>query len=162
MLLLSIPAMAQTKTYDVVKDPKEGGWIFDGLLTFADLNGEPTFGWMKTGSDAYAPEEKYIAALRKSLKEYTIIAFLGTWCDDSHNLIPKLEKVLSASGFPPNQLTMYGIDREKKSKTGEEKKYDIKFAPTILLLKNGKEAGRITETVQKSVEADMAAIVEGK
>ncbi len=161
MLLLSISTMAQTKAYDVIKDPKEGGWIFDGLISFADLNTEPTFNWMKSGSDAYMPEEKYVATLRKSLKDYTIVAFLGTWCDDSHNLIPKLEKVLTTSGFPPNQLTMYGIDRDKKSKTGEERKYEIKFAPTIILLKNGKEAGRITETVLKSVEADMAAIVEG-
>ena len=161
LLLLSVTTMAQTKAYDVIKDPKEGGWIFDGLITLADLNAEPTFGWMKSGSDSYTPEEKYVATLRKNLKEYSIIAFLGTWCEDSHNLIPKLEKVLITCGFPPNQLTMYGIDRDKKSKTGEEKKYDIKFAPTIILLKNGKEAGRITETVQKSVEADLAAIVEG-
>ena len=161
LLLLSVTTMAQTKAYDVIKDPKEGGWIFDGLITLADLNAEPTFGWMKSGSDSYTPEEKYVATLRKNLKEFTIITFLGTWCEDSHNLIPKLEKVLITCGFPPNQLTMYGIDRDKKSKTGEEKKYDIKFAPTIILLKNGKEAGRITETVQKSVEADLAAIVEG-
>jgi hypothetical protein len=56
---------------------------------------------------------------------------------------------------------MYGVDRAKTAKNGEEKMYAIKFVPTIILMKDNKEAGRIVESVQTSMEADMVDIIKG-
>ena len=54
---------------------------------------------------------------------------------------------------------MYGVDRAKTTRNGDEKKYGITLVPTIILFKDGKEVGRITETVKKSIEEDLATII---
>ncbi len=106
-----------------------------------------------------SPKKNQPNYLRDHLKDYTIVIFMGTWCDDSHNIIPKLEKTLKEIDYPLSGVTMYGVDRAKTTKNGENKTYNISRVPTIILFKGGKEAGRITETVLKSVEADLAAIL---
>jgi len=159
LMIISMTAMAQKK-YDVSKDEKEGGQVFNGPITFTDLDNETSFTWLKTGAEEYNPDEKTLAYLRSTLKNYNMVVFLGTWCDDSHYLVPKLEKLLGMTDYPEAQLTMYGVNRAKTTKGGEEKKYDITFVPTIILLKGGKEVGRIKETVEKSIEWDLVAIIE--
>lgn len=161
--MLSMNAMGQNTAYTISKDEKNGEQVFNGALTFKDLDSEPSFTWMKSGREAYKPDEKEIGVLDSKLNapgnSYTMIIFLGTWCDDSHDLVPKLEKVLQTLKFPVDKITMYGTDRNKATKNGENKLYDITNVPTIILLNKGKETGRITESVKKSIEADLAALL---
>ena len=161
ILFTGMNTFAQNKAaYDVSKDAKNGEQVFNGPLTFEDLGKEKSFTWLNKGRNEYNPDPKTMMTLRTSLKDYSMVVFLGTWCDDSHDLIPKLQKVMELAGYPVRQLTMYGADREKKTKNGEHKKYNITLVPTIILYKDDKEAGRITESVQKSVEADLLAIID--
>ena len=88
-----------------------------------------------------------------------MVVFMGTWCDDSHELIPKLEQLLQMTGFPAASVTMYATDHAKKTKGGEDKQYNITLVPTVIIIANGKEVGRITESVEKSIDADLAAII---
>jgi len=159
MLMMSMNAMAQ-KTYKVSKDSTDGGLIFNGTITFNDLENEPSFIWLKNGKMEYRPDEKNLKLLQFYLPQYTMVVFLGTWCDDSHNLIPKLEKVLEYCRYPKTKLTMYGVDRDKTNIGGEYKKYGITNVPTIILFKDNTEVGRITETVKTSIEADLSAIIQ--
>ena len=76
-----------------------------------------------------------------------------------HYLVPKLEKVLEKANYPMSMLTMYGVDREKTTRKGDQAKYNITLVPTIMLFKDGKEIGRITESAAKSVEEDLAAMI---
>lgn len=159
--MMSIPAIAQNTNYDISKDPKNGELTFRGPITFDDLFKEPSFGWLKSGVEEYKPEEHALSILREELGKYSIVVFLGTWCDDSHYLIPRLQKVFQLTGYPPGMLAVYGVDREKTTKGGEEKKYGVTLVPTIILFNSeGKEAGRITESAQKSIEADLVGIVK--
>ena len=160
LLMMNLCVTAQTTAYDISKDVKNDEVVFNGPVTFEDLNKEPTFTWLKSGADEYKPDEQTVRYLRDRLKDYSIVVFLGTWCDDSHYLIPKFVKVLQLAGYPLSTITMYGVDREKTTKGGENKKYSITLVPTIILFKDGKEAGRITESAQKSIEGDLAAIVK--
>lgn len=159
-LMMNINAVAQNKAYTITKDEKHGELVFNGKVTFDDLNKEPSFSWLRSGEEEYSPDPEKIEILKDRLPGYYMVVFLGTWCDDSHNLIPKLEKVLAASRFPNSQLLMYGVDREKTTTNGEERRYKITNVPTIILIKDGQEAGRITESVQKSIEADLAALLQ--
>jgi thiol-disulfide isomerase/thioredoxin len=161
LLMISMNGTAQDKTYSVSKDPKGEGLVYNGLITFDDLNKEATFTWLKSGSDEYKPDQRKVEFLKNHFvhdDEYSLVVFLGTWCDDSHELIPKLEKVLQLADVPKSKITMYGVDREKTTQNHEENKYKIKFVPTIIVYHGDKEAGRITESVQKSIEADLAAM----
>ena len=62
---------------------------------------------------------------------------------------------------------MAGLDRDKTTLTKEGKKavrkYKIKLLPTFVILDgNGHEVGRIEESVNKSVEEDLAEIIGKK
>ncbi len=159
MSVISLAASAQ-KAYSISKDEQDGGLIFKGPITMADLNGEPSFRWMKSGMDAYKPEANAIAYLSKALQPYTIVAVMGTWCDDSHDLIPKLAKVLQATKFPMSQFAMWGVDRAKETGGIESRLYDVKRVPTIIVYKGNQEAGRIVESVSRSIEVDIAQILQ--
>lgn len=152
--------MAQNVAYDVSKDEKNGELVYNGPITFKDLDYELAFTWLKSGNSGYKPEEKTVKYLQDHLKDYTMVVFLGTWCEDSQYLIPKLEKILQIIDYPQSRLSIYGVDRAKTSKNGEHITYNITLVPTIILFKGGKEAGRITETTQISIEADLAAIIK--
>jgi len=161
IMMMSMQAMGQKK-YEVYTDTTDAahGLIYNGQITFTNLDNDTSFTWLRSGEDAYTPDPQLIDYLDKNLKAYNIVIFMGTWCSDSHDLIPKVKRVLGSADFPDAQITMYGVDHEKKTKSGDEKKYGITYVPTIILFQNGREAGRITESVDKSIEADLAAIVK--
>ena len=162
MLTSSITAMGQAKTYSVSKDSANGSQVFNGVLTLGDLNGELTFDWMKKGFSEYKPNDKITPLLKDNLSKYNLIVFLGTWCDDSHYWVPKLAKLLAEINYPENQLSMYGVDRAKTTKGHENVQYGITFVPTIIVLKDGIEAGRITESPHNGLEADLLEIISSK
>ncbi len=158
-MIMSMTAMGQ-KLYRETRDTVDGGLIFNGIVSLDNLSREPSFTWYKKGVEEYIPEEKAMNLLNFYLRQYRMIVFLGTWCDDSHNLIPKLAKVLKTSHFPDALLTMYGVDRNKATTGYEHRRYEITNVPTIILYKGDLEAGRITESVKTTVEGELAAIIE--
>ena len=110
-------------------------------------------------SENYKPDESKIESLSEELNKYQLIVFLGTWCEDSHRLIPQLYRVLTDTGYPLEQMEIFALDRDKKGKNGVEKQYNITNVPTIILLQDGREKGRITETVKQNVESDLWEII---
>ena len=156
--IMSFSANAQ-KAYTTSKDEETGAVVFKGPITLADLAGEPTFTWLKKGEASYMPDSVAIKYLRKELPAYTIVTIMGTWCDDSQNLVPKLAKTLEAARFPMKQFVMYGVDRAKQTGGIESKLYDVKRVPTIIVYKGNVEAGRIVESVKRNVETDLAQII---
>ncbi|MCD6012101.1 MAG: thioredoxin family protein [Flavipsychrobacter sp.] len=159
LLLFGATTFAQTKP-EVLKDPKNGRVVFKGPVTFDDLQKEPSFDWLKSGADKYHPRHRKVNALKEHLAEYSIIIFMGTWCSDTHDMLPKFFKVLQETGYPMAQVTMYGVERNKETRSADVKQYNVTSIPTIVVLnKGGKEVGRITERVDRSVEGDLVRII---
>lgn len=98
--------------------------------------------------------------LKKHLSEYDIVVLMGTWCEDSHNLVPKLFKTLKAADYPDTRVVMYGLDRNKEGKYIEHKAYKVERVPTIILIKNNGEVGRIVESVKKNIETDIVQLIK--
>lgn len=155
-IMMSLDTFAQS--YEVSKDTENGSVVFKGEITIADLQNEPSFEWLKTNG-AYNPEPVTTDYLKEELKNYSIVVVMGTWCEDSQNLVPKLYTTLVQAFFPMSQLTVYGVDRTKDALHGEKAKFGIERVPTIIVYKDGKEKGRIIEVVAKSIEEDLAAII---
>lgn len=158
ILLMSFTGNAQKTTPDIGKNDR-GEIVYNGFTTFDDLEQEASFTWLGEGAKAYQPDGAKVLYLSEKLPLYDMVVVMGTWCEDSHNMIPKLYKVLSEAEYPMERLKMYGVDRDKHCKTGEHETYKVTNVPVIILLKDGKEAGRITEVVNKSVEADLVHII---
>lgn len=159
IILSGFSASAQ-QTYTVSKDPENGAKVFKGPITLADLAGEPAFDWYGKGESAYKPDSVSISYLREKLPQYSIITLMGTWCEDSQNLIPKLARTLKEAKFPMKQFTLYGVDRSKQTNGMEAKIYKVQLVPTIIVFKGNEEIGRITETVTRNIETDLAQIVQ--
>ena len=162
MMLMSLGAAAQTQQsdYDVSKDKENGAVVFKGQCSFEDLSAEPTFGWLKRGSDAYKPDTTAIKFLKEHLPKYRMVVLIGTWCDDSQLYLPRLHKILQLTNYPMSRYTMYGLDRSKQAKHIEHRLYKADKVPTIIVYKDHTEIGRIVETVNKSVEADLMKIIQ--
>lgn len=157
-VLMSLTASAQSD-FDESKDPKTGQRVYNGQFTFENLLEEKSFTWMKKGFSSYKPDTNAIKYLKAHLKDYRMIIMIGTWCDDSHDMIPKLYKVLTLTGYPMDNYSMYGTDRDKQERSLQNRFYNIKDVPTIILYRGNYEKGRIIETVKTSIEGDLMKII---
>lgn len=142
------------------KDRKTGKVLLHGLITLADLEDEATFSWLGKGMQQYQPKKDVIEGLRKCNSPYKFVVFLGTWCEDSRILIPQLFKVFQLAGIDLNAVEMYGVNRNKEALNIEHKLYNITRVPTIIVMHQFREVGRITEVVNQSIEEDLLAIME--
>lgn len=147
--------------FDIIASEDKNEIIYKGQCTFEDIEKVPAF-QLSQKAAAYQPDNTVLKVLQTDLRNYQLIIFLGTWCEDSHYLVPQLYKVLQASGYPSDMLTLYAADRSKKTKNHEEATFAITNVPTIILMQNGQERGRITETVKKSIEQDLLDIIRKK
>ena len=55
---------------------------------------------------------------------------------------------------------MYGVNRAKQTLQNENKFYNIERVPTIIIMHQKREVGRIVETVSSTIEEEMAIIIE--
>ncbi|RYF89601.1 MAG: thioredoxin, partial [Chitinophagaceae bacterium] len=93
----------------------------------------------------YTPTPALVQALQKATGNTQLVVFGGTWCEDSHFILPKLFKAQSQAGFPDNAVTFFGVDRNKKTIGGITNALKITNVPTIIVMKDGKEVGRVVE-----------------
>jgi len=136
-----------------------------GKFTVDKLQSEPYANWYEKNHGEYIPDQNFIDSLNRSLSKYTLKVFMGTWCGDSKREVPRLYKVLEESNFPLNRLTAVALELRqpyyKRSPSGEEEGYSIHRVPTIIVLEEGKEVGRIVERPKESIEADLWHIIQG-
>ncbi|MFA6150583.1 MAG: thioredoxin family protein [Chitinophagaceae bacterium] len=160
-LLLSSFASNAQYGFDISKDDQTGRTMFVGRCTFDDLNDEASFDWIAMGSGAYNPDPAVTEELKKALPACQLVIFMGTWCEDTQNLLPKLYKTMMLSRSYTN-YKMYALDRSKKSKDNEQDPFKVTLVPTIIIMKDGVELGRIVEAPKQSIETDLLAIVSPK
>jgi thiol-disulfide isomerase/thioredoxin len=139
---------------------EDGKLVFKGECKFEDLLKEPTFDWMQKGVKDYQPDSAALLFLQKNLAQYDIIVMMGTWCGDTKDLLPKFYKTLQMANYPMLQLTMYGLNRKKEALNHEEQLYKVTNIPVFILFKNHREIGRITESVQTSIEKELVKLMK--
>ena len=70
---------------------------------------------------------------------------MGTWCEDSHVIIPKLFSLFDAANFSKDRVSILGTDRSKKTLGYLSESMNVHSVPTLIVMKNGKEVGRVVE-----------------
>ena len=146
---------AQAENYDQQK-------VLTGRIDKNDLLAPPYDSWFNESYDSYDPAEEQLSTIENNIEDYTIEVFMGTWCPDSRREVPKLFKVLDATGYDYNNMTMVAVDRNKTAMEDLEVSSDFEMVPTIVFYKNGKEVNRFVEFPQESFEEDIAKIVSGQ
>ncbi|TWI83524.1 thioredoxin [Lacibacter cauensis] len=144
LLTTSLQLSAQVQ-YETSKDPENGLKTLKGILSPEILQNDEAFTWMKNDISWYKPNADCVANLTAVKDTVQFIVFIGTWCEDSHNVYPQFLKLLNQVGFDKKRLTIVGVDRNKTTLGSLCQALNVTKAPTILVLKAGKEIGRVEE-----------------
>ncbi len=143
LITVNTATMAQKTYTENIED--NGTKIMKGMLSKEVLQYEPKFTWFTNNATGYIPNVAAVAALKTNGSKIQIVAFGGTWCEDTQNIIPKFYALLTAAGFNQAQLTLWGTDRAKKTYGNLAEALGITNVPTFIIMQNGKELGRVIE-----------------
>lgn len=142
-LFFSHTVLAQNQ-FEVLSE-RPGEKTLKGIISREVLLADTSFKWYAENLKAYTPNAKALEGLKKNADSIQLLAFMGTWCEDSHFIIPKFYSLLETAGFSKDRVTLIGVDRNKKTLSHLAEALDVKNVPTIIVLKNGKEQGRVVE-----------------
>ena len=131
--------------------------VLKGKLDLKALTSDSAYAWFYTGVNKYQPNDNMVNYIKSNRDKFNVVALIGTWDEQSRILFPQLYKVMVLAGSPETQMLIFGAD--EKLDTGAPTEYKLKKVPTFIVLKEGKELGRITGSVDESIEADIAKIL---
>lgn len=142
-LLLATQLTAQSQYEVLIEQPNEK--TLKGIISREVLLADTSFHWYAENQKGYKPNEAALTGLQKQKDSIQLLVFMGTWCEDSHFVIPKFFALTDAAGFPQNRITLIGVDRNKKTLSHLSEALNVDKVPTIIVMKHGKEMGRVVE-----------------
>ncbi len=131
--------------YEVSKDPQNGQRTLKGILSRELLAADTAFKWMHHDISWYKPNAECVTHLTAVKDTVQLLVFIGTWCEDSQIVLPQLLKMLDQVKYDGRRLTIIGVDRKKTTLGSLSAALGITKVPTIIVLKGGKEIGRVEE-----------------
>ena len=88
---------------------------------------------------------------------------LGTWCSDSRREVTRLWRALDlAGGAVPFDVRWIGVDRAKRAPDGLIDGWDVRFVPTFVVRRDGREVGRIVESAPRGIERELLSLLRGE
>jgi hypothetical protein len=109
------------------------------------------------------PADEVARSLQSVPPGAEVDVFLGTWCGDSRREVSRLFVALAlaeAEGPLPFALRFVGVDRAKQA-PGLTEGVDLRYVPTVVVRREGREVGRIVETATRGVEQDLLDLLTG-
>jgi thiol-disulfide isomerase/thioredoxin len=119
--------------------------ILNGIITKYILQNDPSFTWYAPSQAGYTPDAGAIKAMEAAKNNVQYILFGGTWCSDTQFILPKFFKLQELSGTPDRNISFFAMNREKKTLGNVGDAFKITNVPTIIVMRNGKEIGRVVE-----------------
>ena len=113
------------------------------------LSAYPSF---RGGYEAFAVESLYLPG------DVSVLMFFGTWCHDSEREVPRLLKLLETAGLSENNLSLIALDYRKREPKGRAAKFNVRYTPTAVFMREGVEVGRIIERPNISLHEDIKAM----
>lgn len=111
--------------------------------------------------DQYEIDEAVIKEIKSALGEdLKIDVYLGLWCKDSLNNVPKFLKIIDAIGAENLSVNYFTVERSDKQGTPYfVPELKIERVPTFIFYRHGEEIGRIIENPEKSMIEDFRDIL---
>ncbi len=104
------------------------------------------------------PNPERVSAVQRAPEDIELIIFFGTWCSDSLREVPLAWKALRHAPFTVKNVR---VDRSKRG-PDVDAAVDLRYVPTFIVRRGGKELGRIVESPQGDLLGDLLAIIEGE
>lgn len=152
---------AQMPAAEISRD-SHGAKVVKGFLSKQELLTDTAFAWFPAGQKVFTPDAATVKQFASGKDAVNLIVFGGTWCEDTHMALPKFLATTDAAGFTPNHVTLIGVDRSKKTLYNLSEAFGITNVPTFIVMKDGKEIGRVVEFGKSGYpEKEVAEIVAG-
>lgn len=162
VLIVLLAGCTSSDHYQITVE-ESGSKIVTGPFERTLLEQDPDFKlWFEFRYNEYEVDSALLLAISARAKEMQYVVVAGTWCGDSKREIPHFLKILDKVHASPDDVQFYGVDRSKKSEDGITDQFHIDRVPTIIVLKNGKEIGRIVEHPEETLEKDLEKILSSK
>jgi len=118
-------------------------------------------GWASYSADSFQPSAAKVEDISRLIKKRTATFVIvgGSWCSDTRIHLPRIMKILRLASVPPGDIHLYGVDRHKREPSGATKRWHIRRIPTVIILSEGREIGRIVENPKVSWEEDILHIL---
>jgi thiol-disulfide isomerase/thioredoxin len=144
-LLIAQMAQAQAQ-YEISTAEKHSNQkVLRGIINKYLLMNDPAFTWYKPNQTSYTPDTATLSAMEAAKGKVQFIVFGGTWCEDTQFILPKFFKLQEMSGLSDEQITLFGVNEAKKSLGHIAEAFGITNVPTIIVMKDKKEVGRVVE-----------------
>jgi thiol-disulfide isomerase/thioredoxin len=147
VLLLAICGLAVGQSpYISTPDPQHPDQhILNGIITKYALENDATYGWYNSSGQNYKPSDAVLNTMKEAAGKVKFVVFGGTWCEDTQFVLPKFFKLQELSGYPDAGISFFATDRNKKTVGGIADAFKIINVPTIIVMKDGIEVGRVVE-----------------
>lgn len=133
--------------YEITKDEKHPEQhYFRGIVNKYVVQNDTAFAkWYNSSQSYYSPDTATLNAFERSKGKLQFVVFGGTWCEDTQFILPKFFKIQEKSGVPDEAVTFFAVNRDKKTLGNISAAFQVNLVPTIIVMKNGKEIGRVVE-----------------
>ena len=143
--LFIVNAYSQAQ-YEILKDEKHPEeHIFRGIINKYVVQNDTSYKWYNSSVNSYKPDTATISAFERNKTKVQFVVFGGTWCEDTQFILPKFFKLQEMSGVADNTISFFGVNREKKSLASITEAFNIINVPTFIVMRDGKEIGRVVE-----------------
>ena len=124
--------------------PEDLDTPFYGRLTVQELfNLSPVW---RESRDSYRPQAEYTEML-KAISPAKAWVFFGIWYPDCSISVPRFFKIIEVAGIEDRlDISICAVDRLKCLPADLVARYGIKFVPTFIFERDGREIGRVVET----------------
>ncbi|HEY6955747.1 MAG TPA: thioredoxin family protein [Flavisolibacter sp.] len=140
-----------------------GNKVLVGFISKQELASDTAFTWFAQNQQGYTPNQDALQLLKANRDSVNIIAFGGTWCDDTKYILPKFFMLADAAGLSQDHVTIVGVDHDKKTIQHLSEAFGITNVPTLIVMRNGKELGRVVEYGHTGLfDKDLAEILSKK
>ncbi|MCR6721673.1 MAG: thioredoxin family protein [Chitinophagaceae bacterium] len=139
--------------YTVIRGIITAKWLQTEFELSKEYNGRPP---------GFTPNEETVNAIKQQADSIQFVVFMGTWCEDSRFVVPRLLFLLDVAGYSKDRLTLIACDRNKKTLGNLTEPFQIRNVPTIVVMKKGKELGRVVEYGSGLFDKDLGEIIRKK
>jgi thiol-disulfide isomerase/thioredoxin len=145
LIALCQMAAAQAQ-YEISKAEKHNNQkALRGIINKYLVMNDPAFNWYQSSQTIYTPDTATLSAMERAKGKVQFVVFGGTWCEDTQFILPKFFKLQEMSGVSDEQITLLGVNEAKKCLGHIAEAFGITNVPTIIVMKDNKEVGRVVE-----------------
>lgn len=164
IFLLAIGFLSVQYTFaqpEITRDGS-GNKIIKGFISKKEIATDTAFAWYAQNLAGFTPSADVVKQYAAGKDSINFVVFGGTWCGDTKSLLPKFFAVTDAAGYTDSHITLIGVDRNKKTLYNLAEAFGITNVPTFIVMKNGKELGRVVEYGKTGMpEKEVGQIISG-